>query len=167
MIQMENPLNQLITVKLDDTNYLIWKDEVQTAARSYDLEGFILGSQEVPPMLAQDEDGRQIMNLDYIMHQRLDRMLALLILTSMSPSFQQQLVGCGTALDIWNAIEQIFTSQSTTKIMPYKNQLQTMKKDGRSMTKSRYDPNTLKRASALLLAFESKTEPKTTTPNWA
>ena len=92
-------------------------------------------------------------------------MRASLILTSMSLGFLPQLVGCGTARDIWNTIEGIFTSQSTTKIMPYKNQLQTMKKDSRSMTKSRYDPNTLKCESALLLAFESKTEPKTATPN--
>ena len=48
MIQMENPLNQFITVKLDDTNYFIWKDVAQTAIKSYDLEGFI-----------QDEDGRR------------------------------------------------------------------------------------------------------------
>ena len=108
MIQMENPLNQLITVKLDDTNYLIWKHEVQTAIRGYGLEGFILGTQEVPPRLIQVQDDTQIVNPSYISYQGQDHLLASLIIASISPSFLPQLVGCDTARGIWDTIERIF-----------------------------------------------------------
>ncbi|KAL6316844.1 hypothetical protein AAG906_022514 [Vitis piasezkii] len=136
MIQMANPLNQLIDVKLDVTNYPIWKRQVQTAIRGYGLEGFILGTREVPPELIQVEDGTQMVNPAYISYQQQDHLLASWILTSMSPSFLPQLVGCDTALDIWNTVGHIFTSQSTAKIMHYKHQLQILKKGSLPMVYS-------------------------------
>ncbi|KAL6311175.1 hypothetical protein AAG906_025764 [Vitis piasezkii] len=136
MIQMANPLNQLIDVKLDVTNYPIWKRQVQTAIRGYGLEGFILGTREVPPELIQVEDGTQMVNPAYISYQQQDHFLASWILASMSPSFLPQLVGCDTALDIWNTVGHIFTSQSTAKIMHYKHQLQILKKGSLPMVYS-------------------------------
>lgn len=112
MIQMENPLNQLIIAKLKDNNYLLWKDQVQTAIRGYGLEGFILGHQAVPHELIQVEDGTQMVNPAYITYQRRDRLLASWILASISPSVLLELVGCDTARDIWNTIGRIFSSQS-------------------------------------------------------
>ncbi|XP_034674371.1 non-functional pseudokinase ZED1-like [Vitis riparia] len=136
MIQMANPLNQLIDVKLDVTNYPIWKRQVQTAIRGYGLEGFILGTREVPPELIQVEDGTQMVNPAYISYQQQDHLLASWILASMSPSFLPQLVGSDTALDIWNTVGHIFTSQSTAKIMHYKHQLQILKKGSLPMVYS-------------------------------
>ncbi|KAJ9675704.1 hypothetical protein PVL29_024571 [Vitis rotundifolia] len=132
MIQMANPLNELITVKLDVTNYPIWKRQAQTAIRGYGLEGFILGTQEVPPELIQVEDGTQMVNPAYISYQQQDHLLASWILASMSPSFLPQLAGCDTALDIWNTVGNIFTPQSSVKTMLYKlHLLQTREKRSR------------------------------------
>ncbi|KAL5554287.1 hypothetical protein UlMin_041688 [Ulmus minor] len=55
------------------------------------------------------------------------------VLASITPSYLPQLVGCSSSHSIWTTIEQLFSSQCTAKVMFYKRQIQTLKKDSLSM----------------------------------
>lgn len=44
-----SPQSQLITVHLNEDNYLLWKLQVETALQGYGLEGFIQGTLSIPP----------------------------------------------------------------------------------------------------------------------
>ena len=55
------------------------------------------------------------------------------VLASITPSYLPQLVGCSSSRSIWTTIEQLFSSQFTAKVMFYKRQIQTLKKDNLSM----------------------------------
>lgn len=44
-----SPQSQLITVHLDENNYLLWKFQVETAIEGYGLEGFVYGTTPIPP----------------------------------------------------------------------------------------------------------------------
>lgn len=46
--QIVQPQNQLISIWLNDSNYLIWKQQVIITIRGYGLEGFLTGEFSFP-----------------------------------------------------------------------------------------------------------------------
>lgn len=63
-------MNKLVTVKLDDSNYLIWKHQVLTAIRGYGLEDYLTGSSAVPTQFINGESGEILYNPEYVAQQR-------------------------------------------------------------------------------------------------
>ncbi|KAL5543097.1 hypothetical protein UlMin_010807 [Ulmus minor] len=100
-----NPLTQLITIKLEEDNYLLWKFQVENTIMGYGLEEFIHGTRIVPPRLVAGE-----VNPSYVHHQRQDRLLVSWLLSSISTSYLPQLIGCFSSHQIWTTIEQLFNS---------------------------------------------------------
>ena len=39
-----SPLSQLITMRLEDDNFLMWKYQIKNVVRGYGLEGFLFGT---------------------------------------------------------------------------------------------------------------------------
>lgn len=52
----------------------------------------------------------------------------------MSQDLLPYMVGCDTSYAAWQKIERIFTSKSKANVLYYKNQLQSLKKGGSSMS---------------------------------
>ena len=100
-----NPLSQLITIKLEENNFLIWKFQVENMILGYGLEDFIHGTCNVPPRIRDGES-----NPAFICHQRQDRLLVSWLLASISTSYLPQLIGCSSSQKIWTTIEQLFSS---------------------------------------------------------
>ncbi|KAL5563358.1 hypothetical protein UlMin_033105 [Ulmus minor] len=119
-----SPLSQLITIKLEAENYILWKFQIENAILGYGLEDYIYGTDQIPPRLLEGNP-----NPEFIRYHRQDRLLISWILASITPSYLPQLVGCSSSRQIWTTIEQLFSSQSTAKVMFYKRQIQTLKKD--------------------------------------
>ena len=110
-----NPLAQLVTIKLEEDNYLLQKFQVENAILGYGLEDHIYCTYATPPILTQGND-----NPKFIRHQRQDRLLMSQILASINTSYLPQLVGCSSSHEIWTTIEQLFNSQFDAKAMFYK-----------------------------------------------
>lgn len=62
--------SQLVTVHLDESNYLLWKLQVETAIQGYGLEGHILGTIPIPPKCITDKENNIISNEEYIKYHR-------------------------------------------------------------------------------------------------
>ncbi|KAK6139417.1 hypothetical protein DH2020_026842 [Rehmannia glutinosa] len=122
------PLHQLVSVKLDESNFLIWKQQILTAIKGYGLEGFIDGTNPAPERLIEDA-----INLVFLAWQRQDQLLASWILSSLSDGTLILTVGLSSSKEIWDALEQNFASQTNAKIMQIKMQLTTLKKNGLTM----------------------------------
>ncbi|KAL5819060.1 hypothetical protein ACOSQ4_022902 [Xanthoceras sorbifolium] len=56
------------------------------------------------------------------------------ILSSISQDLLPEFVGCLTTCEAWKSVEQLFTSQSRANVMQLKLQLQTLKKNGSTMS---------------------------------
>ena len=41
---VKSPLSQLITMRLEDDNFLMWKYQIKNVVRGYGLEGFLFGT---------------------------------------------------------------------------------------------------------------------------
>ena len=53
-LKIASPLGQLITIKLEDAIYLLCKFQVENAIIGYGLEGYIYGTQHIPPKTMVD-----------------------------------------------------------------------------------------------------------------
>ncbi|KAK6141030.1 hypothetical protein DH2020_025211 [Rehmannia glutinosa] len=132
-ISIIQPQNQLVSTKLDESNFLIWRQQVYTAIRGYGLEDFITKANNRPSELLTDDEGKEIPNPSFIAWQRQDQLLASWILSSLSDSILTLMVGLESAKEIWHTLETNFTSQNTAKQMQLKLQLQTLRKNNMSI----------------------------------
>ncbi|KAK6151768.1 hypothetical protein DH2020_014403 [Rehmannia glutinosa] len=128
------PQNQVITVKLTDNNYFLWKIQILTAVRGRGLLVFLTGKIQPPEkFLINTETQKAKSNPEYEIYLRQDQLLASWILSTLSESVLVLAVGLDNALEIWNCLEMNFSSQSKARLMQYKFQLQNLKKISMSM----------------------------------
>ncbi|KAK6128237.1 hypothetical protein DH2020_038010 [Rehmannia glutinosa] len=126
--QVVQPQGQLITVKLNDTNFLVWKQQIFAAAKGYGLEGFLTGKHTIPGEFITSDSGKKEINPAYTTWMRQDQLLASWLLSSLSENILITTVGLSSSKEIWESLETSFASQSRAKIMQYRLQLQTLKK---------------------------------------
>lgn len=128
------PQNHSISIKLTEGNSLIWQQQILATVRGYGLESYLTGEREAPPQMRMIQGSTQTeTNPDFLTWHRQDQLLSAWIQSSLSESAMISVVGLGTSIEIWSALEMSFASQSKAKIMQYKLQLQTMKKDSMCM----------------------------------
>lgn len=122
------PQSQLINIALDENNYLLWKFQIETAARGYGLSEYINGTIQVPPKVIINSEGTAITNQEYTLYLRQDSLISSWLISSISPNLISQVIGCTTSHEIWKIIQQSFNTQSSAKIMHLKRQLQQSRK---------------------------------------
>ncbi|KAJ9670832.1 hypothetical protein PVL29_027021 [Vitis rotundifolia] len=112
-----SPLSQLITMRLKDDNFLMWKYQIENVVQGYGLEGFLYGTEQVPLKMVTNGIGILVPNPKFKDYQRQDHLLISWFLSSIGSAF----------------LPQNFNSQSSAKVMSYKSQMQMLKKDGLTM----------------------------------
>lgn len=133
LFQVIQPQNQTISVRLTDTNYLIWRLQVLAAVCGYGLEGFLFGTYPAPPEFLDGPNGVPVQNPAFVQWQRQDQLLASWLLSSITEGIMVKMVGNDSASELWNSLTLTFATQSKAKIMQYKLQIQTLKKGTMSM----------------------------------
>ena len=51
-----SPLSQLITIRLEDDNFLMWRYQIENVVRGYGLEGFLFGTEPFPSASSSSGD---------------------------------------------------------------------------------------------------------------
>ncbi|KAE9444755.1 hypothetical protein C3L33_23347, partial [Rhododendron williamsianum] len=70
-------LSSLITVKLDHTNYIIWKKQVQNILQATYLFGYLDGSIACPSPIVKDSTGKDVANTEFMKWKVIDSLLAI------------------------------------------------------------------------------------------
>ncbi|KAK6141525.1 hypothetical protein DH2020_024735 [Rehmannia glutinosa] len=131
IIQLQS---QLITIKLNESNHLLWKQQVLAAIRGYGLERFITEPQEIPAEFIADISTKvKVINPAYLLWCRQDQLLVSWLLSSLSESVLISTVGLTTSKEICDCLQTGFASQNDAKILQYRLQLQTIRKENLSM----------------------------------
>ena len=99
-------MNQPLIVKLDNGNYLIWKNQLLNVIIANELDDFIGGSRSCPPQFLDLQ--QQIINLEYLVWQRYNRLLMSWLYAFLFEDIMAQIVGYSTIVEIWNALNQIY-----------------------------------------------------------
>ncbi|KAK6120608.1 hypothetical protein DH2020_045641 [Rehmannia glutinosa] len=129
------PQSQLVTVKLNESNHLVWKQQIWAAIRGYGLEGYLTGLCPMPdeftPCASATEAPKT--NPSYLQWNRQDQLLASWLLSALSESILITTVGLNTSKEIWDCLKTTFANQNQAKVMQYRLHLQTLKKGNLQM----------------------------------
>ncbi|KAL4352750.1 hypothetical protein GQ457_06G024020 [Hibiscus cannabinus] len=125
--------NKSISIRLDNTNYLLWRQQVLFTIESLALDGHVDGTLLVPSQYVLGEGGAKVSNPEYVSYKQQDSALCSWLLSSIGTSILPSLVNCKTALDIWTKVQSLFSVSSTTRIMHLHCSLKSLRKRDQSM----------------------------------
>ncbi|KAH6760097.1 hypothetical protein C2S51_017046 [Perilla frutescens var. frutescens] len=124
----------VISIKLNESNYLLWKQQVLATLEGFGLEGFLTGERKCPESCVLGTLNEDIVpNPEFIAWNRQDKLIMSWLLSSMTNGILVGVTGLTTTKEIWDTLESNFTSQSRAKLMQLKYQLQTLKKGSMTM----------------------------------
>ncbi|KAL9447356.1 hypothetical protein AB3S75_014926 [Citrus x aurantiifolia] len=108
-------------IKLDRSNYLLWRSQVLASIRSNRLEDFVTGAKSVPDkcLLLTEADGstQQIENPEYQIWRSQDQTLLGWLLSSLSEGILSLVINCESSFDIWKTLEKKFGVQSEARVL--------------------------------------------------
>ncbi|KAG8483654.1 hypothetical protein CXB51_023307 [Gossypium anomalum] len=122
-----------INILLDDHNYLLWRQQVLLAIKTYRLQHYIDPSTVPPSPTILDDAGVSQPNPEFDRFEQQDSALASWLLSSVSPSVLPHLIGLNTSSQIWNALVGVYGSKSTSQLMFYRRALHSQRKADLSM----------------------------------
>ncbi|OVA00187.1 hypothetical protein BVC80_1677g4 [Macleaya cordata] len=122
-------INHLVSVKLDDQNYLLWRAQFLPLLRGYRPMGFVDGTHPCPPQTL--ENGTP--NPAYTEWIEQDSILLGWLLSSLSDSVLAQVVDYETSREVWLSLIESLASKSEARQMQLHRDLQNIKKGDSSM----------------------------------
>jgi hypothetical protein len=127
---------QVISIKLDGTNFLAWSAQLLPLFRSYGLMGIVDGSDLCPPQFSSEEHKVQgITNSAYMAWQYKDQTILGWIISSLTPSVVSTIYGLETSRLAWQALGARFAAPSTSRISLIKRKLQSLQQGSLSCQK--------------------------------
>ena len=126
-------------LKLDRSNYTIWKSQILSAIRANDLEGFLDGSRTCPNQLLPGESTSTEAaiiseNSAYTAWKRQDQMILSWLLSSISVEILSIVVNSKTSRELWMSLEEQFGSETVAKKVHLKMLLNNLKKGSMTIT---------------------------------
>jgi len=125
---------QVISVKLDETNYLQWKQQVEGVLRGTKMVRHVV-SPQIPPVFLNDaarEAGTE--NPAYTEWEEQDSLLCTWILSTISSSLLSRFVRLRFSHQVWDEVHTYCYTQMRTRSRQLRSELRTITKGTRSIT---------------------------------
>ncbi|GMI86345.1 hypothetical protein HRI_002303800 [Hibiscus trionum] len=126
--------NKQISVKLDDDNFLLWRQQVKLLVRGFGLEHFLEEDTPVPAKLVTDSGGERVVNPAYIRFIKQNISLASWLLSTITLRLLSHFVGDESSATVWSAVCRRYSKLTTTRLMHLHFRLRSIKKGTLSMT---------------------------------
>ena len=126
-------LNSFISIKLDSSNYIIWRSQVQNSLKATGYLGFVTGSTPQPPSTIKNAENQEIENPEFKTWELIDAHLFSCITSTISPPIFATILNLSHSSEIWMSLERKFTSLSRSHIHQLKNKLQSITKKSQSI----------------------------------
>ncbi|KAH9725755.1 retrovirus-related pol polyprotein from transposon RE2 [Citrus sinensis] len=124
-------------IKLDRSNYLLWRSQVLASIRGNRLEGFIDGTKPAPEeklLLARaDGSAQEIDNPEYQNWRSQDQTLLGWLLSAINEGNLSLVINCVSSFDAWRTLEKKFGVQSEARVLQLRYELNTIKKEALSI----------------------------------
>lgn len=122
----------LFQVKLTNSNYPQWRDDISDLLFGLELSHVIDGSSQKPVIPTTGATDAQ--KTDALKWERQDRLLRHSLSASMSESIRPYIASVCTSRAIWTTLEQIFGSKTRARVIGLKEQLHHISQGDRSVT---------------------------------
>lgn len=93
-------------MKLDQSNYVLWKYQITSILKAYSVLGFVDGTHQCPPRFLVNNEGVSQENPLFQQWISRDQGLLTLINSTLSPTTLSLVVGQTTAHGIWSILEK-------------------------------------------------------------
>lgn len=133
------PHNQQISEKLTRENHILWKAQVLLPIRGAMLAGYLDGLLTPPAAtitVTTDSGSQETINPAYAQWVAQDQQVLGFLLNSLSKEVLTQVASIATAVQLWAALEQMFSSQSRARIINIRMAMANMQKG--NMTAAEY-----------------------------
>jgi hypothetical protein len=124
-------ISNYVTVKLDHTNYLMWKFQITGILDAYSLLDHLEDPTSCPPKFVLET---QEVNPLHLQWKARDKTLFSLLSSTLFPSAISLVMGQTIASGIWKVILNRYTSISRSSIVNLKRELNSIKKNSDSVT---------------------------------
>uniref|UniRef100_A0A2N9GBG4 Integrase catalytic domain-containing protein n=1 Tax=Fagus sylvatica TaxID=28930 RepID=A0A2N9GBG4_FAGSY len=135
-LMLLSSMSNLMPVKLDSTNFIVWKHQLSSILRAYSMINFVDGTIQSPSRFLVDAEGNSTttVNPEFQSWDIRDQALLTLINSTLSPSVLPMVVGQDTAQSVWKTLEHRFTSTSRSNVLNLKIELHNLKKGSESVS---------------------------------
>lgn len=120
----------LVTIKLDSTNYLLWKTQIRNAMRANGFFDFLDGSNRAPSPQIVDACNNRVTNPEYTKWYLIDSQLLSCLTATLSATTLPLVLGFEHAYQVWQSLESRFNSLTRTHVHEYKRRLYNITKTG-------------------------------------
>ena len=124
-----------MSTKLDNTNYMIWKLQITAVLDAYSILDHLDGSIPKPDQFLTTETGIQAVNPEFLVWSKKDKVLLTLLYSTCSSVVLSMMVG-KSSQEVWNTLEERFTSTARSNVLNLKLELQSIKKTGNESVSS-------------------------------
>ena len=131
-----NNMSNLMFTKLDSTNYMIWKLQITAVLDAYSMLDHLDGSIPKLDQFLTTETGIQAVNPEFLVWSKKDKALLSLLYSTCSSSVLAMVVGKSSSQEVWNTLEERFTSTTRSSVLNLKLELQSIKKSGNESVSS-------------------------------
>ncbi|KAL5799256.1 hypothetical protein ACOSQ4_032140 [Xanthoceras sorbifolium] len=125
-----------LPIKLDRSNYPLWRAQVLPAIHAYNLKEYIFYSKPAPAKYAAsastDEMSHRLSD-EFLSWKKNDQLLVCWMISTLSPSVVGEVTQCVTAHEVWIILERLYSRQSKVSVLHIRSQMQTLKKGSMSM----------------------------------
>jgi hypothetical protein len=135
-ILLLSTISHLISVKLNNINYTLWRYQITSIFESYSLMDLVDRSTQPPEMFLHDANGNltSAENNLYKPWKVRDQAIKTLINATLSSSALSLVMKQITARDVWKTLERRYTSLSRTHVLSLKAELDRVRKNNYTMT---------------------------------
>uniref|UniRef100_A0A2N9HY44 CCHC-type domain-containing protein n=1 Tax=Fagus sylvatica TaxID=28930 RepID=A0A2N9HY44_FAGSY len=128
-------MSNLMSVKLDSSNFIVWKHQLSSILKAYSMIDFVDGTVPSPSQFLTDAEGNltSAANPEFKIWNTRDQALLTLINSTLSTPVLSMVVGHNSAQAVWKTLEQRFTSTSRANVLNLKIELHNLKKGGESV----------------------------------
>jgi transposase InsO family protein len=129
-------MSNLMSVKLDSTNFIVWKHQLSSILKAYSMIDYVDGTVPSPTRFLTNANGAltTTVNPEFQLWNTRDQGLLALINSTLSHSVLSMVVGHNSAQEVWKTLEHRFTSTSRANVLNLKIELHNLKKGSESIS---------------------------------
>ena len=127
-LMLLNNMSNLMSTKLDNSNYMIWKLQISAILDAYLVLDHLDGSTAQPNPFLVTEASVQSVNPVFIAWKNKDKTLLTLLFSTLSFTILAMVVSKSISQEVWNTLEERFTSTARANVLNLKLELQSIKK---------------------------------------